>query len=189
VIANIAAGTVSRGAVRPAVVKAVPPPQRFVGLAKEPVTRTRRLFFSETETQYFITVDGETPAVFSPDNPPGIIATQGDVEDWIIENRTGENHAFHLHQLHFLVVSQNNFEVNGSRPVAAIQGQVLDMIDVPYWDGDPSHPYPSVTLRVDFRGPVAGDFVYHCHILEHEDGGMMGIIRVLPPAVQRTSRK
>ncbi len=33
---------------------------------------------------------------------------------------------------------------------------------------------------MDFRGPYIGDFVYHCHILEHEDNGMMAIIRVLP---------
>jgi hypothetical protein len=32
----------------------------------------------------------------------------------------------------------------------------------------------------DFRGPTVGDFVYHCHILDHEDNGMMAIIRVLP---------
>jgi hypothetical protein len=30
----------------------------------------------------------------------------------------------------------------------------------------------------DFRGPDTGDFVYHCHIAEHEDDGMMAIIRV-----------
>jgi hypothetical protein len=33
---------------------------------------------------------------------------------------------------------------------------------------------------MDFRGPDVGDFVYHCHILDHEDAGMMAIIRVLP---------
>jgi hypothetical protein len=33
---------------------------------------------------------------------------------------------------------------------------------------------------VDFRGPDIGDFVYHCHILGHEDNGMMAIVRVLP---------
>jgi FtsP/CotA-like multicopper oxidase with cupredoxin domain len=37
-----------------------------------------------------------------------------------------------------------------------------------------------VTLRIDFRGPDVGDFVYHCHILNHEDNGMMAIIRVKP---------
>ncbi|HEX4783341.1 MAG TPA: multicopper oxidase domain-containing protein [Candidatus Sulfotelmatobacter sp.] len=41
-------------------------------------------------------------------------------------------------------------------------------------------PYPSVTVRLDFRGLDIGDFAYHCHILEHEDHGMMAIIRVLP---------
>ena len=33
---------------------------------------------------------------------------------------------------------------------------------------------------MDFRGQDIGDFVYHCHILKHEDQGMMAIIRVLP---------
>jgi len=55
-----------------------------------------------------------------------------------------------------------------------------DTIDVPFWDGK-SPRYPSVTLRMDFRDPdVVGTFVYHCHLLEHEDGGMMGTIRILP---------
>jgi hypothetical protein len=57
-------------------------------------------------------------------------------------------------------------------------GQYLDMIQIPCWQG--SGPYPSVTLRMDFRGPLVGDFVYHCHILGHEDSGMMAIIRVQP---------
>ena len=34
-------------------------------------------------------------------------------------------------------------------------------------------PYPSITLRMDFRGQIVGNFVYHCHILGHEDAGMM----------------
>jgi FtsP/CotA-like multicopper oxidase with cupredoxin domain len=58
-------------------------------------------------------------------------------------------------------------------------GQYLDMIQIPYWTE--SGPYPSVTVRMDFRGPLIGDFVYHCHILGHEDNGMMAIVRVTPP--------
>ena len=77
--------------------------------------------------------------------------------------------------------SQNNFELNGSRQAPADTGQYLDMIQVPYWDGKPGHPFPSVTLRIDFRGNDIGDFVFHCHILGHEDLGMMNIIRVQPP--------
>ncbi len=52
------------------------------------------------------------------------------------------------------------------------------MVNVPFWKG--KGPYPSVKVRMDFRGQDIGDFVYHCHILEHEDNGMMAIIRVLP---------
>jgi FtsP/CotA-like multicopper oxidase with cupredoxin domain len=156
--------------------------QRFEGLADAPVTATRNLYFSEnaSQTQFFITVDGANPVVFSPDNPPAIETTQGSVEDWTIENRSQENHEFHIHQIHFMVRSQNNFEQNGSKPIPALQGQLLDMIDIPFWDGNRHHPYPSVTVRLDFRGQDIGDFVYHCHILNHEDQGMMAIIRVLP---------
>ncbi|HXO39228.1 MAG TPA: multicopper oxidase domain-containing protein, partial [Candidatus Acidoferrum sp.] len=63
----------------------------------------------------------------------------------------------------------------------------LDMIQIPYWDGNPAHPYPSVKVRMDFRGPDIGDFVYHCHILGHEDNGMMAVIRVLPAATSKQS--
>jgi hypothetical protein len=47
--------------------------------------------------------------------------------------------------------------------------------------------YPSVRLRMDFRDPnTIGTFVYHCHLLEHEDGGMMGLIRVEPADANKT---
>jgi hypothetical protein len=89
-----------------------------------------------------------------------------------------------------MVLSQNHFQINGSHPIPALDGQFLDMIDIPFWDGNPKHPYPSVTVRLDFRGQDIGDFVYHCHILEHEDGGMMAIIRVLPgPAAKQSLKK
>jgi FtsP/CotA-like multicopper oxidase with cupredoxin domain len=142
-------------------------------------TAHRKLYFSEvlsdpsnpnSPTNFYITVDGQTPALFDPSNPPGIVTRQGAVEDWTIENHAQENHEFHIHQIHFLVLEQNGQSVD--------QGQYLDTVQGPYWSG--TGPYPSVKVRLDFRGPVVGDFVYHCHILGHEDGGMMAIIRVLP---------
>ena len=45
--------------------------------------------------------------------------------------------------------------------VQAIQGQMMDMIEVPYWDGNTAHPFPSVKVRMDFRGADIGDFVRH----------------------------
>jgi FtsP/CotA-like multicopper oxidase with cupredoxin domain len=164
--------------------------QLFAGLSSQPINTTRTLYFSENcpptdsscaPSMFFITVLGQTPQVFDNNNPPSIITTQGAVEQWTVENQAGENHEFHFHQIHFLVQSQNNFEANGSAPAPAITGQFADMVEVPFWNGNTSTPYPSVTMLMDFRGMDIGDFVYHCHILGHEDLGMMAIIQVLPP--------
>jgi len=177
-------------------VNAAPGVQRFEGLKTARVNTRRKLYFSEvisdpsdpsSPTNFYITVEGATPTLFDPANPPAIITTQGQVEDWTIENRAIENHEFHFHQIHFLVLAQSNFQINGSQPQTNIDGQFLDMIQIPYWDGNPKHPYPSVKVRMDFRGADIGDFVYHCHILGHEDNGMMAVIRVLPAANSKQS--
>jgi FtsP/CotA-like multicopper oxidase with cupredoxin domain len=158
--------------------------KRFAGLASAPVAIRRTVFFNENlnlnPPQFFMDVQGKTEHVFDPNAPPDIVATQGTVEEWTVENRTLENHAFHIHQIHFLVESQNNFEINGSEQAPAINGQYLDTIQIPFWDQNPNHPFPSVKLRIDFRGNDIGDFVFHCHILSHEDLGMMNIVRVRP---------
>jgi len=163
-----------------------PHKQRFAGLERESPTAERRLYFSEvlsdpndpdSPTNFYITVDGQTPTLFNSANPPAIATTQGAVEDWTIENRSLENHEFHIHQIHFLLLEQNGIPVNNP--------EYLDTVQVPYWSG--SGPYPSVKVRMDFRGNLVGDFVYHCHILGHEDNGMMAIIRV-KPRVERGRR-
>ena len=151
--------------------------------------RTRRLYFSEklldpndpnSATTFFITEDGKTPAAFDPsDGVPDIVVKQGDVEDWIVENRSTELHAFHIHQIHFLMMDWSGVPVN--------EPFLRDTINVPYYNGH-TLAYPSVRLRMDFRDPNSvGTFVYHCHLLEHEDGGMMGLIRVEPADSQQAS--
>jgi FtsP/CotA-like multicopper oxidase with cupredoxin domain len=159
--------------------------QRFANLADATPATTRKLYFSEDNpnSQFFVTVDGATPTLFDPNKPPAIVTTQGTTEDWTIENRALEVHPFHLHQIHFMVLTQNNFEVNGSAQMPYLNNQMADTVLIPFWDGNPSHPYPSITVRADFRGADIGDFVYHCHIAEHEDKGMMAIIRVEPNAM------
>jgi FtsP/CotA-like multicopper oxidase with cupredoxin domain len=158
--------------------------QRFSGLGSAPVAVERTVFFNENVTvtppQFFMDVQGKPEHLFDPNDPPDVIATQGTVEEWTVENHTAEIHEFHIHQIHFLVESQNNFELNGSEQEVVDNGQYLDTIQVPFWDQNPDHPFPSVTLRMDFRGRDVGDFVFHCHILSHEDLGMMNIIRVQP---------
>jgi FtsP/CotA-like multicopper oxidase with cupredoxin domain len=159
--------------------------RRFGGLSLAPVSATRVFLFSENQpTQFFITQisAGQTETVFDNNNPPAVVTTQGSVEKWIVQNNAQENHEFHMHQIHFKVLSQDNFEANGNLPAPGIKAQYLDMIEVPYWDktASPVPPLPQVQLLMDFRGMDVGDFVYHCHILSHEDLGMMAIIRVNP---------
>jgi len=152
-----------------------PPPaklSRFAGLASAKPTTSRALYFSELNVgtngpgEFYITVDGQQPKLFDPNNPPAVVTKLGAVESWTISNTTGEPHAFHIHQLHFLVTA-----ING-QPVT--NPEVLDTVTVPPWNGHGA--YPNVTLKMQFS--IAGKFVYHCHILDHEDGGMMAEILV-----------
>lgn len=156
----------------------VPPvTQRFSGLAAMKPSTSRKLYFSEAPlgtnppVNFFLTVDGQQPRLFTKDEPPAIITRVGAVEDWTIENHTSEEHAFHMHQIHFLVTAINGVPVQNPT--------LQDTFSVPFWNG--SGPYPNITVRMDFRDPnIAGTFVYHCHILDHEDAGMMAKIRVDP---------
>ena len=189
--------------------------KRFAGISSVTPSVTRTVYFEEVEdgTQFFINASGCVNAngsqcavqpypldtKFDNNNPPAIITTQGSVEKWIIQNHARENHELHQHQIHFKVLSQDNFKANGSEPAPAINGQFLDMVEVPYCagpapldgtvnppacvnkSGNPVKPYPQVEALMDFRGPDIGDFVFHCHILGHEDRGMMAIERVVAP--------
>lgn len=175
----------SKDAVEPSQLSAasspLPPPQ-LPWLGTVTPVRTRRLYFSEklvdpndptSATEFYVTVDGQTPQMFDPKSGvPNILARQGTVEDWIIENRSAELHAFHIHQLHFLLLDYLGRPVN--------EPFLRDTVNVPYYNGR-TLTYPSIRVRMDFRDPnTIGDFPYHCHLLEHEDGGMMGLIRVEP---------
>jgi FtsP/CotA-like multicopper oxidase with cupredoxin domain len=146
--------------------------------------RVRHLYFSEkladpndptSAIEFYLTVEGHQPKMFDMNaSEPDIIAQQGTVEDWIIENRSGELHDFHIHQLHFLLMDYMGREVN--------EDFLRDTVNIPYDNGHRLN-FPSIRVRMDFRDPnTTGTFVYHCHILEHEDKGMMGSIRVDPPS-------
>jgi FtsP/CotA-like multicopper oxidase with cupredoxin domain len=150
---------------------------KFSDLMSQTVTAQRKLFFSEEfggtngPIEFYITVDGQKQKVFEANEKPVITTKVGAVEDWTIENRALETHAFHIHQIHFQVL-----EVDGK---PATNGDLRDTIEIPFWSG--KGPYPSVKVRMDFRDPtIAGTFLFHCHILLHEDLGMMHKILVEP---------
>ncbi len=158
------------------------PVPRLAPLAYVQPVRQRKLYFSEEPqdpadpngpTLFFITEEGKTPKAFDPhSSAPDIVVHQGDVEEWLIENRSRENQTFHSHPKHDIVFASHGVPID--------QPYLRDTVNVQFWNGS-SPQYPSVKLRIDFRDPnIVGTFPYHCHILQHEDGGMMGTIRVEP---------
>jgi FtsP/CotA-like multicopper oxidase with cupredoxin domain len=175
-------------AVKRLPVKAVPTKvTRFAALADATPVAQRNLYFSEvlqdpsnpnSPTNFYITEEGQKPALFTMDQAPNIVVHSGTVEDWVVQNTAQEDHIFHIHQIHFQVLEVNGQPVNDPA--------IRDTVDLPYWSG--SGAYPSVKVRMDFRDPnIVGMFVYHCHILQHEDAGMMGEIQVLPSGSASTT--
>jgi suppressor of ftsI len=98
---------------------------------------------------------------YAPDASPITSARIGTYQHWRIVNRSAELHPFHIHQVHFLAYAENG------APLA--HPAWLDTVNVPI-DG-------SVDVILDFTDPVIkGMSVFHCHLLNHEDKGMMAKI-------------
>jgi suppressor of ftsI len=89
----------------------------------------------------------------------------GTVEQWTLRNKTSEDHPFHIHVNDFQVMS-----IDG-RPYEARGLQ--DVVIIPKNGGE-------VVIRNPFQD-YTGEFVFHCHILAHEDAGMMQSIQVVKP--------
>lgn len=124
-----------------------------------------------------------------PGNSPAI-------ERWELVNLATEDHNFHIHQVKFRVLTKD--EIAGAVLPTRIfgKGVMLDNVPLAHAHGncgnnppnDLSNPIADwrnglcsatpITVEIPFT--IAGDFLYHCHILEHEDGGMMARIRVRP---------
>ena len=125
------------------------------------VTGRRTIVLSETENGDTLFIDGRT---FDPGRTDTRVKL-GAVEEWTIRNESGELHDFHMHQTHFQVT-----EVNGlPQPFDGY----ADIVNVPV--------HGEVRVIIPFTDPViVGRFVYHCHLLSHEDKGMMATIEVAP---------
>jgi hypothetical protein len=102
----------------------------------------------------------------------------GTMEEWTVINHTFTDHPFHIHVNPFLVT-----HVNG---IALAVPEWRDTILVPGVDapggGDINTFTPgSVKFRTRFDARFPGHFVMHCHILSHEDVGMMQLVEVTSP--------
>jgi L-ascorbate oxidase len=112
-------------------------------------------------------------------------------ETWELVQLSTENHNFHLHQARFVEqlrntasVVQDNFPLGVAAPDATIVDTVTNdqngVCTIPQWR---SGHCVSQAVVTDIPFTQLGEFVYHCHILEHEDGGMMAKIQVVPSPV------
>lgn len=106
-----------------------------------------------------------------PMNPARIdeTVTRGTTEVWTLRNRDGMQHNFHVHDAQFRVL-----ETGGEKPPPAQRG-AKDTVYVP--------ANRTVKIAVRFDGPADPDvpYMYHCHLLYHEDRGMMGQFVVVEP--------
>jgi FtsP/CotA-like multicopper oxidase with cupredoxin domain len=90
-------------------------------------------------------------------------ADLGQTQIWVLKNDTKWDHPFHLHGFFFLVLDENNVP---KRPLVW-----KDTINVPLESTE------RVLVTFDER---PGTWMFHCHILDHADGGLMGTVHVGP---------
>lgn len=140
----------------------------FRGALPRPAVR-RTIGFEEDARGFYL-----DKRAYDPRLPPVITARAGTMEEWTLVNETDEVHAFHIHQTHFVVEATDG--------TAERDPHWEDVVDVPPRRRDAHGRLVPSTVRVliDFRDPVIrGVFLFHCHIVDHEDGGMMAKIRVI----------
>ena len=151
-------------------------------------------YFNEYDTAYW----GDTPftnllmmrnaddmgpafqeeGLFLETNAPlfaGVPMAVGTCEEWTILNRTASDHPFHIHQNPYLITHINT--------MALTDPEWRDTTLIPAASnpfGDPVGTAGSITYRTCFQEGTDGDFVAHCHILSHEDVGMMNLFRIAP---------
>jgi suppressor of ftsI len=131
-----------------------------------PIARRRTLQYSRTPDRH------------ANDDRVDQTVKLGNTEEWTIINTDEQYHSFHIHQTAFLVT-----EING---VAQDEQSLRDTFSVP----PASDSEPGVLkVLIPFTDPViTGRFVYHCHAVDHEDKGRMGIIEVVASASELTDK-
>ena len=93
------------------------------------------------------------------------LAKLGETQLWIVKNDTKWDHPFHLHGFFFIVLDEKDEPL---RPLAW-----KDTVNIPM------QKTARLLVRFDER---QGEWMFHCHILDHAEGGLMGTVQVGPVA-------
>jgi len=140
------------------------------------IAQRHRLVYTEKKVKggFEFLINGK---FFDPDRVDEVMKL-GEVNEWTLVNKTSEWHSFHIHINDFQVIS-----VKANR-VPRVSSGPEGVEDVPPGGNNPADtvlmpPRSTVTM---LTRPTAytGKFVFHCHMLFHEDHGMMGVVRVDP---------
>lgn len=141
-----------------ALPKRIDTPSKPIG--RRTVSRRRSFTFSfGTGRDFTALING----VQFRDGVNNVVPFVGTVEEWTLINKSNEDHPFHIHVNDFQVMS-----VNGKKHRAT---GLQDVVVIPKNGG-----------RVVIRNPFddfTGHYVFHCHILGHEDAGMMQTVDVI----------
>jgi len=144
----------ARPALRGSPVYATFPPETI----KRVETSEPQFVVNFTEDKQGFYINGQK---FEMNSGPMLIVDVGSLQHWRVLNPTREVHPFHIHQVHFLVYAVDNKSVKDPLWV--------DTVNVSYGS--------SVDLVMDFTDPIIrGMSLFHCHLLSHEDKGMMAKI-------------
>jgi FtsP/CotA-like multicopper oxidase with cupredoxin domain len=144
---------------------------RFTPLG--PASNTRRVSLNEDDSHVLDGIgprdallgtvnDDGTPNPLDWDDPITENPDLHAVEVWEMYNFTADAHPIHIHEVQFQVVDRQPFE-GDARPPEVWETGYKDMVIA----------YPDEITRVKARFDLPGRYVWHCHIVEHEDNEMM----------------
>jgi FtsP/CotA-like multicopper oxidase with cupredoxin domain len=192
-------GQVMEFRVGPALAPDPTTPPRFLRLpaiaALPAETATRPLALLEMMSDFF--VDSPAAAMLGNVHPDGT-ATHlewadavtenpgvGDTEVWEFFNFTADAHPMHVHEVAFEVVDRQPITFEEAEEGGEISGVELDgpARQPEAWEAgfkDTVIAYPGEVTRIRARFKTPGQFVWHCHIVSHEDNEMMRPYRVGP---------
>jgi FtsP/CotA-like multicopper oxidase with cupredoxin domain len=162
-----------------------------------PATVTRPLALLEEMSAFFADAPAETllgTVAGDPNIAPGVWAKRlwaepitenpalGATEVWEFYNATGDAHPIHVHEVVFEVLNRQEIFVDeDTQEVQVVPGSVArppESWETGFKDTVTAFPGEVTRIRAQFNTP--GQFVWHCHIVEHEDNEMMRPYRIGP---------
>jgi FtsP/CotA-like multicopper oxidase with cupredoxin domain len=171
------------------------PPQYLVLPPVTPLpaeTRTRPLALIEMMSEFW---DGPAEALLGHldeandpvhqmwEEPVSENPTIGDTEVWEFHNFTADAHPMHVHEVAFEVVNRQALVTNEEGETESPSRLVGDPRPPEIWESgvkDTVIAYPGEVTRIKATFNNPGQFVWHCHIVEHEDNEMMRPYRIGP---------